>query len=999
MVAYLINKRIFTWGTRNLRYRLEKENHRWPILTMECRLFPAYLGRMNVEAATRSVGEALLRQMARQRGALLPRALALGAAAPEVKTALLRYVDLLPSLHTGREKVGHLQALLAGKAPPLEALLRLGAYAPPLAGAAIQLGVRLVARQFVAGPGPGAIPRILRANARRGWETTFDLLGEAVLGQAEADAFLERNLAALAALRSVKGEGEARFPRGNLSLKISALAPGLNPAAPEAALAALKPPLHRLLRAARDAGVLVHFDMEAYALRPLTLALFASVLDEAEFAQGPALGIALQAYLRETEGDLRALIAHARARRRVVAVRLVKGAYWDYEVLAARQRSWPVPVWETKAETDLAFEALSRLLLEHTEFITPAFASHNVRSVAHAIAQAEALGLPREAYEFQALYGMAGDLKAALVAEGHRVREYAPLGAWLPGMAYLVRRLLENSSNEGFLHARAAGTPSALLLQTPHVPEPPPPPTPRAFRNAANTDFTQPEAAAPLRAALSTLQASPPQHWPLRIGGLSVETGEWHASHNPAQPAQLLGHWAVATEAEVEAAIATARAAQPAWEATPVTERAAVLDRLATLLEAHRPHLTALEILEAGKPWPEADADVSEAVDFCRYYAAEMRRLAPGRTTQPTPGESNQSGYFARGVGVVIAPWNFPLAILCGMAVAALVGGNAVILKPAEQSSLLGAALFALLEEAGLPPGVGALLMGEGERIGPALVSHPGVDFIAFTGSRAVGTAIYEQAARTREGQRGLKKVVCEMGGKNALILDTTADLDEAIPAALHSAFAYAGQKCSALSRLIVLEGIYDTFLPRFLEAAAALPVGDPRLPETLVGPVIDADAQARIARTIREGAREATLAWQGYTPEGGFYIAPTLFTEVPPHSALAREEIFGPVLCILRAASLDDAFALANDTPYALTGGVFSRTPQTLERARRELRVGNLYLNRGITGALVERHPFGGFGMSGTGPKAGGRGYVEAFLHERLITENEVRRGFAPER
>ncbi len=354
-------------------------------------------------------------------------------------------------------------------------------------------------------------------------------------------------------------------------------------------------------------------------------------------------------------------------------------------------------------------------------------------------------------------------------------------------------------------------------------------------------------------------------------------------------------------------------------------------------------------------------------------------------------------------MGVVISPWNFPLAILTGLTVAPLVAGNAVVMKPSGQTSVLAAWLFQALAEAGLPPGVLAYLPGPGGSAGARLCEHPGTDFIAFTGSREVGCRLWEVSGRTAPGQASLKKMVCEMGGKNAILIDADADLDEAIPAVLSSAFGYAGQKCSACSRVIAVEGVYPRFLDRFLAACRSVPMGDPARPGTVVGPVIDAGAKEKILGYVEQGRREARLAWQAeLTPElsasGGFYVPPTVFTEVEPGHVIAREEIFGPVLAVLRARDLEDAFELANGVEYALTAGLFSRSPSALERGRRELLAGNVYLNRGITGAIVERHPFGGFKMSGGGTKAGGRGYLENFMFPRVVAENVMRRGFAPE-
>lgn len=953
---------------------------------------------------------------------------------PEFKARLFRFVDVLPSLDSSAEIVRHLQEYLGDKAvelhPALKAGLGVASFAPGLVAGPVKSQITAMARQFVAGENATDLVRRLQANARNGVATTIDLLGETVVSEAEADEFLQRNLDVLSAVSealrrqpepcaSDLGTGGKPLPRLNLSLKISALSPEVHPADPENSIEALKRRLRPVLRRAAEVGALINFDMESYRLKDLTFSLFRSILEEAEFAEAPAVGIAVQAYLRDAEADLRSLITWARGRARRIAVRLVKGAYWDFETILARQRDWPVPVWQQKPETDANFEALSRLLLENAAHVSAAFASHNVRSCAHAIAQAESLGVDPRAYEFQSLFGMADELKAALLQTGHRVREYCPVGELLPGMAYLVRRLLENTSNEGFLRASNLGEATReILLGNPGVAVaalapsnsvPPSGPPAGTFRNAPNTDFTRAGARAALQAALQRPAESAAagyigKRWPLVIGGKRREPadGGYCPSLNPARPSEVLGHWARATVRDADAAVAAATAAFPSWRATPVDRRAAVLERVADLMEARRFALCALEIREAGKPWIEADADVSEAIDFCRFYAADMRRLGAGAVTQHTPGESNILVHTPRGVGVAIAPWNFPLAILCGLTVAPLVAGNTVIMKPAEQTSIIGAVFMDLLTEAGVPAGVVNLITGRGEEVGAHLVAHPKIDFIAFTGSRAVGLRIWETAGRTLPGQMNLKKVVCEMGGKNALIIDSDADLDEAIPAALYSAFGFSGQKCSALSRLIVLDGIHDAFLARLIAAAGSLQVGDPALPGTIVGPVIDAESRDRLLSCIGESARESRLVHQARLPEavvasGGYFVPPTLFADVRPEHRLAREEFFGPVLGVLRARNLDEAFALANGTEYALTGGIFSRSPRALARAREELLCGNLYLNRTITGALVERHPFGGFRMSGGGTKAGGRGYLENFLFPRVISENTLRRGFTP--
>jgi RHH-type proline utilization regulon transcriptional repressor/proline dehydrogenase/delta 1-pyrroline-5-carboxylate dehydrogenase len=985
-----------------------------------------------IETATRAKGEQLFALMDQQpppalfskKGAYA-RLMDWAMKDPAFKTQLFRFVDVLPTLDSSAEIVRHLQEYLGDKAvelnPALKAGLGVASFAPTLVAGPVKAQVVDMAGQFVAGKDAADLVRQIRKNAGLGLATTIDLLGETVVSDAEADVFLKRNLEVLDTVSAFFAKDTAPafsdlgphgpLPRLNLSLKISALTPDVHPADPENSIAALKERLRPILRRAAEVGALVNFDIESYKLKDLTLALFQSIFEEPEFREKPAAGIAVQAYLRDCEADLRELVAWARRQRRPLNIRLVKGAYWDAETVLAQQREWPSPVWSRKPESDANYEKLTVFLLENADLITANFASHNVRSCAHAIAQAERLGVHPKAYEFQALYGMADELKFSLLQMGHRVREYCAIGELLPGMAYLVRRLLENTSNEGFLRIKNLGeatrdellrNPAELIAAAPEPLARRPRPA-GAFANAANTDFTRAINRGRQREALKNFEAAQlGRKYPLIIDGRRIADREFLPSVNPARPAQVVGFWAKGTIADAEAAVAASVAFFPQWRATPVDDRAKMLERAAWLMESRRLDLNALLILEAAKPWVEADADVSEAIDFCRFYAHEMRRLAKPVITQHTPGEICRQMWTPRGVGVAVAPWNFPLAILTGLTVAPLVAGNCVIIKPARQTSIIGAFLADILFEAGVPAGAVHYLPCSGADAGAHLVAHPQVDFIAFTGSRSVGCGIWEEAGKTRPGQRNLKKVVCEMGGKNALVIDNDADLDEAIPAALYSAFGFAGQKCSALSRLIVLDGVYDRFVERFLAACPTIPVGDPARPGTIVNPVIDAAAQKSILGYIEQGRNEARLAWQAkLAPEllasGGYYVPPTVFVDCRPEHAIVREEIFGPVVSILRAKDLDEAFALVNASDYALTAGIFSRSPSALERAQREMLVGNLYLNRGCTGAIVERHPFGGFMMSGGGTKAGGREYLENFLFPRVVAENVLRRGFIP--
>jgi RHH-type proline utilization regulon transcriptional repressor/proline dehydrogenase/delta 1-pyrroline-5-carboxylate dehydrogenase len=400
--------------------------------------------------------------------------------------------------------------------------------------------------------------------------------------------------------------------------------------------------------------------------------------------------------------------------------------------------------------------------------------------------------------------------------------------------------------------------------------------------------------------------------------------------------------------------------------------------------------------LEVGKPVKEADAEVSEAIDFCRYYAAEMERLDAGYNYD-VAGETNRYLYQPRGIAVVISPWNFPLAIATGMTVAALVAGNCTLLKPAETSSVIAAKLTEILVEAGFPKGVYQFVPGKGSKVGAHLVNHADTHLIAFTGSREVGCRIYAEAAKVQPGQKHLKRVIAEMGGKNGIIVDESADLDQAVVGVVQSAFGYSGQKCSAASRVIVLDSIYETFMHRLVEATRSLNIGATELPSTQVGPVIDGNAQARIREYIEQGRQEAKVALEIPVPDNGYFVNPTIFSEVPPTATIAQEEIFGPVVAVIRVKNFAEAIAVANGTDYALTGGLYSRTPSHIQMAQEQFEVGNLYINRTITGAIVARQPFGGFKMSGVGSKAGGPDYLLQFLEPRTVTENVQRQGFAP--
>jgi RHH-type proline utilization regulon transcriptional repressor/proline dehydrogenase/delta 1-pyrroline-5-carboxylate dehydrogenase len=514
-----------------------------------------------------------------------------------------------------------------------------------------------------------------------------------------------------------------------------------------------------------------------------------------------------------------------------------------------------------------------------------------------------------------------------------------------------------------------------------------------AYTNEPILELRRAAVRARLADALASVDGELPLSVPVWIGDDARSRAEL-LSTDPGDPERVVASAARAGAGDVEQAVQAATDAFPAWRATPAAERAAVLVRAATWMRERRLELAALEVRECAKPWPEADADVCEAIDFLEYYARGAVALAEGRVLEQAPGERNELAYVPRGVAAVISPWNFPIAIPCGMTAAALATGNTVVLKPAEQSPGCALRIVQALRAAGAPAGAISLLPGEGDA-GAALVRHPGVHTIAFTGSLPVGLEIVRAAADTPAGQRHLKRVVAELGGKNCIIVDADADLDEAVPGIVSSAFLYAGQKCSAASRVLVHEAIADVLVERVAGATRTLVVGQAGDLGTDVPPLIERAAQERVRRYAELAARDGVIVVGGArVPDRGWFLAPTVATDLPPGSPVLEEEIFGPLLAIERVGDVEHACDIVEGQPFALTGGLFARSPTTVKYVRARTPVGNLYVNRGITGAMVGRQPFGGNRLSGNGTKAGGPDYLLHFVEPRVVTENTMRHG-----
>lgn len=937
---------------------------------------------------------------------------------PGLRVQMFRFIDAIPALQSKAEIANHFQQYMSAEAVELPSALKgilnfsdPDSFPAQTAAATITKAVETLAYKYIAGENITEVCKSIQRLRKSGMTYTIDLLGEAVITETEAAAYLQRYLDLLEQL-SQQAKGWQRqegidlaageeLSQVQVSVKLTAFYSQFDPLDPQGSKNKVSDRLRILLRRAADLGAAIHFDMEQYRYKDLTLQILKELLLEEEFCQRTDIGITLQAYLRDSYQDLQDLIEWAKTRGNPVTVRLVKGAYWDQETITAEQKHWSQPVYNQKAATDLNYERMTQLLLENHQYLYAAIGSHNVRSQALACAIAETLKIPPRRLEMQVLYGMGDKLAQALVKRGHRVRVYAPYGKLLPGMAYLIRRLLENTANSSFVRQNQENKPIAELIAPPVCEQPDEQyvashSTTESFQPAADTDYADNSKRNAAAQALAKVKQELGKTYLPLINGEYIETSNYLDSLNPSRNQELVGKVGQISIEQAEQAMSAAKSAFNSWKNTPAGERANILRQAADLMEQRRHELNAWICLEVGKIIPQADGEVSEAIDFCRYYAAEMERLAAG-TNYDLAGENNRYFYQPKGIAVVISPWNFPFAIATGMTVAALVTGNCTLLKPAATSSVIAAKLTEILIAAGIPPGVLNYVPGKGSQVGNYLVEHPDTHVIAFTGSREVGCQIYAAAAKLQPGQKHLKRVIAELGGKNAIIIDESADLDQAVAGVVQSAFGYSGQKCSACSRVIVAETVHDAFLTRLIEATKSLNVGAADNPSMQMGPVIDPNARDRILEYITQGKTDSTLVLSMPIPDDGYYVSPTIFSNVTLDQKLAQEEIFGPVLAVIKAANFDQALAIANGTDYALTGGLYSRTPQHIKRAAHDFEVGNLYINRNITGAIVARQPFGGFKLSGVGSKAGGPDYLLQFLAPRVVTENIQRQGFAP--
>ncbi len=868
----------------------------------------------------------------------------------------------------------------------------------PAMRTATRQAMRLIGSHFVLGQ---TIDEALaRAKSHGEFRYSFDMLGEGARTATDADKYWEAYAAAIAAIGASAGNATPPL-RPGISVKLSALHPRYEAISRERVLTELVPRLLELARLAKAHDLQFTVDAEEADRLELSLDVVGAVLGDPSLGGWDGFGLAVQAYQKRAPHVIDWIEAAATATGRRLTVRLVKGAYWDTEIKRGQERGLSdYPVFTRKAMTDLCYMACVRKLLAARPRLYPQFATHNALTVASVIEDAGSVG----GYEFQRLHGMGEALYEALIGElpDAACRVYAPVGGHRDLLAYLVRRLLENGANSSFVSVAAdAGVPIEEILRRPQSRIAGPSearnrsiPLPRDLyqperRNAAGIEFGDSASLDALLADVRSGAAPAAEAAPL-IDGVAL-SGVERTVISPID-GSTVGIVREADEVIARAAMAAAQAGFPSWTATLIAERAALLDRAADRLEDNRGRLIALLQFEAGKTLDDALAEVREAVDYCRYYAAQARAsLAPQPMPGPT-GESNELRYRGRGVFVCISPWNFPLAIFLGQVSAALVAGNAVVAKPAEQTPLIAAFAIALLHKSGVPSTALHFVPGDGA-VGASLVADPRTAGVVFTGSTEVGRTINRALA---EKSGPIVPLIAETGGINAMIVDATALPEQVTDDVVTSAFRSAGQRCSALRLLCLQDDVAERMLDMLIGAASELKLGDPREVATHVGPVIDAEAKQKLDRWIGDMAHAGLVRSRGehVLPAAGTYVAPTVI-ELDRARDL-KDEVFGPVLHVVRWRA-DDLDALLDDIAgngTALTLGVHSRIDLTVDRVVARLCNGNVYVNRNMIGAVVGTQPFGGTHLSGTGPKAGGPNYLRRFTTEQVVTVNTAAAG-----
>jgi len=871
---------------------------------------------------------------------------------------------------------------------------------------AVDKAMRIMSRQFVMGRTIKEALKRAKKKEAQGYLYSYDMLGEAAITALDAERYYKAYSEAIEAIGKDTAPDADVYHNPGISIKLSALHPRYQESQRERVVAELTPKLLSLAQLAKKFNIALTVDAEESERLEVSLDVIERVFNDTSLDGWDGFGMAVQSYQKRAFYLLEWIAALARGKKRRMMVRLIKGAYWDSEIKKTQvQGLAEYPVFTRKVFTDVSFQACAKKILTMTDAIYPQFATHNAYSVALIL---NLVGEYRD-FEFQCLHGMGNELYAQIVPEncfGIPCRIYAPVGTHEDLLPYLVRRLLENGANSSFVNRIVdENAPISELVEDPvskamhllgkinqNIPLPASIFLPER-KNSSGIDFTDRAYVAKLQQEFETMNFSW-QATPV-IANKLTNHGDDHPVASPQNPTDVIGHVIESTQEDIEAALSSAEAIFPTWSKMPVKARTNLIEKFACLLEENRPTLLALACLEAGKTWNDGIAEIREAVDFCRYYAAMAEKLMskPERLHGYT-GEINELSLHARGLILCISPWNFPLAIFTGQVVAALVTGNCVIAKPAEQTPLIAHFAMQLMLKAGIPPGAVQLLPGKGETIGAALVADRRIKAVIFTGSTQTATHINKSLVN-RGGE--IVPLIAETGGQNAMIVDSSALLEQVVTDVISSAFGTAGQRCSALRVLYVQDEIYPRLIELLKGAMAELKIGDPRWLTTDVGPVIDKDALSILKAHVEAMQSSYELIYQCQLSEEcktGYFMPPTAIAI--DHINALQNEVFGPVLHVIRfkRKALDDVIAQINGTGYGLTFGIHSRINQTVDYIRQRIHVGNCYVNRNMTGAVVGLQPFGGEGLSGTGPKAGGPHYLQRLCYERTYTVDTTAAG-----
>ena len=872
---------------------------------------------------------------------------------------------------------------------------------------AVDKAMRIMSKQFVMGRTINEAMTRAKKKEALGYRYSYDMLGEAALTVADADRYFIAYSRAIEAIGERSSSQSDIYSKPGISIKLSALHPRYQESQHARVLYELAPKLLSLAQLAKKYDIALTIDAEESERLDISLDVIEKVFNDDSLQGWNGFGMAIQSYQKRAFLLLDWVATLARGKKRRMMVRLIKGAYWDSEIKKTQAQGLiDYPVFTRKVFTDVSFQACAKKLLTMTDAIYPQFATHNAYSVALIL---NLVGDYRD-FEFQCLHGMGNELYEQIVPAAHfgiPCRIYAPVGSHEDLLPYLVRRLLENGANSSFVNRIVDDkAPITELVEDPvskarsmlekinqNIPLPASIFSPER-KNSPGMDFTDRKFLAELQRHFTEIELGNWRAAPI-LAGRKATIQNGHDILSPQQPERIVGRVVEATSEDIDWALAKAEQTFPAWSQTPVSERAASIERFACLLEENMPLLLAMACLEAGKTWTDGVAEVREAIDFCRYYGVMAQKMMTSPLQlQGYTGELNELSLHGRGTVLCISPWNFPLAIFTGQVVAALVTGNCVIAKPAEQTPLIAHFAVELMLKAGIPAGAVQLLPGAGETIGAALVADKRIKAVIFTGSTQTATSI-NRALATRGGE--IIPLIAETGGQNTMIVDSSALLEQVVVDVVTSAFGSAGQRCSALRVLYVQEDVYPRLIELLKGAMGELCVGDPCWLTTDIGPVIDEHALSVLKAHVATVIKKHELIYQcklNSECESGYFMPPTAIAI--DHINVLDKEVFGPVLHVIRfkRKALDEVIAQINDTGYGLTLGIHSRINQTVEYIRQRIHVGNCYVNRNMIGAVVGLQPFGGEGLSGTGPKAGGPHYLQRLCHERTYTVDTTAAG-----